>query len=163
VTEKITRIVVDFAEPIEMPDGAERALVEIVSLICDHYECDHPGRVMWPAGIGSLPTFIPMTAEEERERGIEFDTIIFSIDCPEREGHPSELQRRGQRSPRQICYWRTIRSAPKDDTLFLAATRDGRIMIYRGDILATAMKETTPEHLSFPAVAWMPLPERPIP
>ena len=57
--------------------------------------------------------------------------------------------------------WRDIASAPKDGTLFLAATADGRVVIFRGDILATAMKKGTPNHLQFPAIAWMPLPVAP--
>ncbi len=32
--------------------------------------------------------------------------------------------------------WQPIETAPKDETLFLTATSDGRVMIWRGDILA---------------------------
>ena len=32
--------------------------------------------------------------------------------------------------------WRPIGTAPKDETLFLVATGDGRMMIWRGDLLA---------------------------
>jgi hypothetical protein len=57
--------------------------------------------------------------------------------------------------------WRPIDTVPKGDEIFMAATADGRIMIFRGSILANMMKKSTPEHLAFPAIAWMPLPEPP--
>jgi hypothetical protein len=57
--------------------------------------------------------------------------------------------------------WRTIDSIPKGDEIFMAATADGRIMIFRGRILARMMKASEPVHLQFPAIAWMPLPEPP--
>lgn len=59
--------------------------------------------------------------------------------------------------------WQSIETAPKDDTLFLAATGDGRMMIWNGKILATATARGTPNHLSFPATHWMPLPQPPAP
>jgi len=57
--------------------------------------------------------------------------------------------------------WRPISIAPTDQTLFLAVTADGRMMIFRGDMLAHAMKSRTPDHLTFPATHWMPLPSVP--
>ena len=54
--------------------------------------------------------------------------------------------------------WQPIETMPTGDDLFLAATEDGRIMIWRGSILARNLKGPTPDHLSFPAVAWQPLP-----
>ena len=56
----------------------------LVNSICDAWQAAHPARVMWPAGVGFKPTYIPMTAEEEETRGIEFDENIFSIECYER-------------------------------------------------------------------------------
>lgn len=58
--------------------------------------------------------------------------------------------------------WRPISEAPRDGTLFLACTADGRLMIWRGDILANAMANNTPNHLQFPATNFMPLPSPPI-
>jgi hypothetical protein len=57
--------------------------------------------------------------------------------------------------------WRPIDTVPKGDEIFMAATADNRIMIFRGSILANMMKKSTPDHLQFPAIAWMPLPEPP--
>lgn len=51
-----------------------------------------------------------------------------------------------------------IESAPRDDTLFLAKTADGRMMIWNGSLLHSAMSSQTPNHLQFPATRWMPLP-----
>ena len=59
--------------------------------------------------------------------------------------------------------WLPIESAPKDASLFLAATSDGRMMIWRADLLARAMDMSTPDHLTFPATHWMPLPSPPDP
>jgi hypothetical protein len=57
--------------------------------------------------------------------------------------------------------WRPIESAPKGDEIFMAATADGRIMIFRGSILANMMKRSTPDHLQFPATHWRPPPSPP--
>jgi hypothetical protein len=48
------------------------------------YEATHPGRVMWSFGMRCKPTFIPMTAEEEKVRGMEFDDSVLAIECHER-------------------------------------------------------------------------------
>ena len=57
--------------------------------------------------------------------------------------------------------WRPIETVPRGEEIFMAATADGRIMIFRGSILANMMKRSTPDHLQFPAVAWKPLPSPP--
>ena len=54
--------------------------------------------------------------------------------------------------------WRGIESLPDDENIILAKTNDGRVMIYRGSILARNLRGPTPEHLRFPAVKWMPVP-----
>jgi len=57
--------------------------------------------------------------------------------------------------------WSPIETAPQGDEIFMAATADGRITIVRGSILVNMMKKSTPDHLQFPAIAWMDLPEPP--
>jgi len=57
--------------------------------------------------------------------------------------------------------WLPIDTMPKGDEIFMAATADGRIMIFRGSILANMMKKSTPDHLQFPAIAWRDLPAPP--
>ncbi len=61
--------------------------------------------------------------------------------------------------------WKPIETMPKDDTLLLAATKDGRIMIWRGKFLADNLHRQSighePDHLAFPATHWMPLPALP--
>jgi hypothetical protein len=85
MTGKISSIQVSFPVPVDVPDEDYRELMNLISRICKRYERQHPDRVMWPAGIGGLPVFIPMTAEEEKERGPEFDMSVLSVDCSERE------------------------------------------------------------------------------
>lgn len=92
---KITSIRIDFPEPVDLPDGAAQDLIEIADRLCKLYQKSHPGRVMWPAGIGSLPTFIPMTREEEQERGMEFDESVFSVSCCEREDYKARCTKCG--------------------------------------------------------------------
>lgn len=58
--------------------------------------------------------------------------------------------------------WRPISEAPRDG-MFLAATADGRMMIWRADLLRTAMAQSTPDHLTFPATHFRPLPPPPKP
>ena len=57
--------------------------------------------------------------------------------------------------------WRPIETAPKDGTLILAWVPDGRMMIWRADLLAHGLSARTPEHLKFPATHWRPLPAPP--
>ena len=79
-----TAIEVSFPVPVELSQDAQRDLVMLVSRVCNEWQAQHPGRVMWPFGIGCKPTFIPLTAEQEAERGIEFDEGTFQIECSER-------------------------------------------------------------------------------
>lgn len=82
---KTHAIEIIFPVPVVLSRDHEKRLVEIVSAICGEYEAAHHDRVMWPFGIGSKITYMPMTREEEKERGIEFDDHIFSITVSERE------------------------------------------------------------------------------
>ena len=85
--DMITRIEINFSEPIELTNDDQQQMVKIAAQICERYERSNPHRVMWPFGIGLKPTFIPMTAEQERERGIEFDESVFAVECHERENY----------------------------------------------------------------------------
>lgn len=82
-----TAIEVAFPCAVEITAKQQQDLDRIVGEICNDYVATHPGRVMWPAGIGFKPTFIPITAEQEATRGIEFDEGTFQIDCAEREDY----------------------------------------------------------------------------
>lgn len=81
---KIRRIQIDFPEAVTLAGEQQQKLVEIVTEITEAYERNHPARTMWPFGIGFLPTFIPMTREQEEQRGIEFDESVFAIEVYER-------------------------------------------------------------------------------
>src|SRR6185437_5498468 len=56
--------------------------------------------------------------------------------------------------------WRSMESLPESGQL-IAGTEDGRVMIWDAKILRTAMAPETPNHLRFPAIAWMPKPNAP--
>lgn len=81
----IRRIEITFPVPTDVPDALYQRLCNVVADICDGYEASHPGRVMWPAGFGAKITYMPMTAEEEAVRGMEFDDDTMTIECAERE------------------------------------------------------------------------------
>jgi len=83
----ISKIEIVFPILIETPEGWEEALSALVDKICKKYERENPGRVMWTAGHGFKPTYIPITAEEGKHRGIEFDDSVFQIEVAEREDY----------------------------------------------------------------------------
>lgn len=87
MTTTVRRIEINFPVPVELTDAAQQQLDAIAAELCKAWQAQHPGRVMWPAGIGSKITFMPMTAEAERERGLEFDDDTFEIECAEREDY----------------------------------------------------------------------------
>lgn len=64
---------------------------------------------------------------------------------------------------REVTAWQPIETAPKDDTMILAATSDGRVMVWAGYILHRTRNgpQPIPAHLQFPATHWMPLPSAP--
>lgn len=81
----VRRIEVDFPVPVELSNEDQKALYDLLSRICEKYEESHPCRIMWVFGWGSKMTYIPITVEEERTRGIEFDTDTLYAEIAERE------------------------------------------------------------------------------
>lgn len=66
--------------------------------------------------------------------------------------------------------WRPIATLRPTKDLIFAATADERVMLWRADFLLRNLAHNpelggdrpfTPEHLQFPAIAWMPLPATP--
>lgn len=91
MSEKLTAgIEISFPVGVDISRENQIRLDEVVTAICRDYEATHPGRIMWPAGFGDRITFMPMTAEEEQTRGIEFDSSVLAIDVAEREAYPGE-------------------------------------------------------------------------
>lgn len=81
----IVRIEVDFPLPVELSNEMQRGLMEAVGRICEGYNRAHPDRVMWPFGVGSKITRMPITVEDEARFGIQFDESVFQIEVAERE------------------------------------------------------------------------------
>jgi hypothetical protein len=85
MSEDTSRIEITFPVPVELTNDDQRVIDAITAEICRRYERCHPGRVMWPAGVGSKITYMPMTkAEEDAGRHMEFDNKVFAIDVAER-------------------------------------------------------------------------------
>lgn len=81
----IRHIEINFPEGVELTNDCQRRLDAIAGELCDVWVKMHPGRVMWPSGIGFKITYMPMTREEEEAgRHIEFDNDTFEISCFER-------------------------------------------------------------------------------
>lgn len=51
--------------------------------------------------------------------------------------------------------WQHIETLPSEDTEVIAATDDGRVMIWSSAILSRVMSGVQPFHLKFPATRWM--------
>lgn len=93
---KITAIEITFPVAVELTNEEQQELDAFAGRICDRWQSENPGRVMWPAGIGCKPTYIPMTAEEEQTRGIEFDEGTFQISCSERADYECKCAKCGK-------------------------------------------------------------------
>lgn len=88
MAEDTTRIEISFPSPVDVNNDDIRIIDAITTEICRRYERTHPGRVMWPSGVGAKITYIPMTrADELAGRHMEFDRNTFSIACAEREDY----------------------------------------------------------------------------
>lgn len=79
---KIRNIEINFPEPVEVPDDLFRKLVESVGKICDLYEKQNEGRVMWPSQIGQKMLSNPFWMPDDN---IEFSENTLEISCSERE------------------------------------------------------------------------------
>lgn len=76
-------IEITFPAAVEITSDEQRVIHDVVRMICQRYENEHPERVMWPFGMGQRPI--------ERMGELEgFDETRFSIDCSERERYESE-------------------------------------------------------------------------
>ena len=84
---KIRMVEIFFPQSVKLTNDDQRILDAAARTVCDRWEAEHPGRVMWPFGVGYKPTFIPMTREPEEARGMEFDDETFMIECAEREDY----------------------------------------------------------------------------
>lgn len=83
----ISKIEIVFPVPVETPKGWEQKLSKLVDEICKKYKQNNPGRTMWTSGHGSKPIYIPLTQEDEKHRGMEFDDSVFQIEVAEREDY----------------------------------------------------------------------------
>lgn len=93
---KVQRIEISFPVPVNLPDGWERALDSLLGMVCEQYQRENPGRVMWPAGCGSKPSwskqdaaFLGIQADRNAPDSGEpsFDDSVYFIEVAEREDY----------------------------------------------------------------------------
>lgn len=82
---KTLRIEVTFPVAVDLPDDFQKRLAELLGEVCKAYEAANPARVMWCFGVGSKITYMPMTADEETTRGLEYDNDTLHFEIAERE------------------------------------------------------------------------------
>lgn len=93
---KVSRIEVNFAEAVELPDGFEQVLCGLVDMACKQWERENPTMVMWPAGQGSKPLWskadaaflgVAATNSAPDSGEPEFDDTVYCIDVEAREDY----------------------------------------------------------------------------
>lgn len=85
---EVRGIEITFPVAVEMTNDDGRVLDALAGEMCERWKRAHPGRIMWPAGMGSKILYMPITkAEEDAGRHIEFSDHVFAIDCSEREDY----------------------------------------------------------------------------
>ena len=77
--DKRSQIIISFPDHVNLPLGIEGAFQSLVRMICEQYEKENEGIVMWPAGIGS-----------RLKSGMANDNLVFDdstlvIECSMRE------------------------------------------------------------------------------
>lgn len=70
-------IEITFAAGVDLPLGFQHKLTDLITSVTKKYEREHPGRIMWPAGIGDKPS----------ADYTSFDASVLSIDVAEREDY----------------------------------------------------------------------------
>lgn len=80
--DKIRTLVIQFPDDVPLDPDDQRTLVQLADRMCDRWEQDHPGEVMWASEIGFAITSMPMTKEDE-EAGVPltFDEQTFEVGC----------------------------------------------------------------------------------
>ena len=86
---KVVRISIAFPVPVEITGETSRFLDEALTAICEDYETDNPGRVMWVFGQGGTP---PPGFFFDEPRG-EWDMTALNFEIAERERGDAEKTR----------------------------------------------------------------------
>lgn len=79
---------ITFPVSVDLPDGWDRVLVDLVDMACKHWQSQNPTMVMWPAGIGSKMLTNPYAMSDDEP--MKFDDSIFAVDCSAREDYYGE-------------------------------------------------------------------------
>lgn len=84
----VTKILITFAEDVEVSEANLRLLDRAAARICDEYSKAKPDRIMWPFGHGAMMTANPLMLSDDEP--IPFDESTYHIECAERERHGDE-------------------------------------------------------------------------
>lgn len=96
MTGTIRGIEIEFDADVNFPDGFERALSSLVSMVCEQYQRENPTRVMWAAEHGSKPLWSQADAvflgrkpgpNAPANGEPSFNDSVFMICCAEREDY----------------------------------------------------------------------------
>lgn len=87
--DKRTQIIISFPDYVSMPLGIESVFQSLAGMICEQYEKEHKGVIMWPAGIGSR---LKSGMADDR---LEFDDSTLHIECSMREMTERDKYNRG--------------------------------------------------------------------
>lgn len=85
MTSEIVKIEISFPCALALTREEERQLDDVITAVCKRYEREHPGRVMWLAGIGAKMLCHPIMLSDDEP--IPFDDSVLSLECAEREDY----------------------------------------------------------------------------
>ena len=105
--KEVSSISITFPAPVELNADVQIALNSLVSLICDQWQSQNPGMVMWASGNGCQPIW-------KNGDIAGFDENTFSIACSARKAYDSE---RIEFTPEQVEAVRQAIERARQDAL----------------------------------------------
>lgn len=78
--EPTHQILVTFPVGIDLHRDDERALHDLIEVICKRWRAANPGRVMWAGGWGGYCTSMPITAQDEKD-GVPLSFDMSTLHC----------------------------------------------------------------------------------
>ena len=82
---QLRRIEINFPELVEVRNDEQQYVNELLAFICKRWTREHPGRLMWIAGVGCKMRFHPGYADESHP--MEFHDDVLEFEAFEREDY----------------------------------------------------------------------------